>query len=110
MTIVWDGQVIGYAVWAVLRGARDRGMAHRFLQFATAPEQMAAVAEPILYGPARRSGLSRVGLNRESGVAMRGHLPNAPQHAERALYGASLWYARTRELRTKRFEAWLQGS
>ncbi len=109
VTIVWDGQVIGYEVWAVFRGARDRELANRFLRFATAPEQMAALAELIPYGPARRSALSRVGLNLESGVPMRDHLPNAPQHAERALYGDSLWYARTKELRTKRFEAWLRG-
>ncbi|WP_108882974.1 extracellular solute-binding protein [Anderseniella sp. Alg231-50] len=108
ITIVWDGQVIGYEVWAILRGARDQDMAEKFLRFATAPERMAALAELIPYGPARRSALSRVGLHWKTGVPMRDHLPNAPQHAERALYGDSLWYARTKKLRTKRFEAWLR--
>lgn len=109
ITIVWDGQVIGYEVWAILCGARNQDLAQRFLQFATAPEQMASLAELIPCGPARRSALTRVGLNRESGIPMRDHLPNAPQHADRALYGDSLWYARTKDLRTKRFEAWLRG-
>ena len=109
ITIVWDGQVIGYEVWAILRGARDQDMAQRFLRFATAPEQMASLAELIPYGPARRSALSRVGLHRKTGVPMRDHLPNAPRHSERALYGDSLWYARTKDLRTKRFDAWLGG-
>ncbi|MEM7635942.1 MAG: ABC transporter substrate-binding protein [Pseudomonadota bacterium] len=109
ITIVWDGQVIGYEVWAIARGARNQDTAQRFLRFATAPEQMAALAELIPYGPARRSALSRVGLHRKTGVPMRDHLPNAPQHSHRALYGDSLWYARTKDLRTKRFEAWLRG-
>jgi putative spermidine/putrescine transport system substrate-binding protein len=107
ITIVWDGQVTGYEVWAILRGARDQDTAQKFLRFATAPEQMAALAELIPYGPARRSALSRVGLHWKTGVPMRDHLPTAPQHSNRALYGDSLWYARTKELRTKRFEAWL---
>lgn len=109
ITIVWDGQVIGYEVWAILRGARDQGMAEKFLRFATAPEQMASLSELIPYGPARRSALSRIGLHWKSGVPMRDHLPNAPQHSDRALFGDSLWYARTKKLRTKRFEAWLRG-
>ncbi len=109
ITIVWDGQVIGYEVWAVLSGARDQGMAEKFLRFATASEQMASLSELIPYGPARRSALPRIGLHRKTGVPMRDHLPNAPQHTARALFGDALWYARTKTLRTKRFEAWLRG-
>lgn len=109
ITIVWDGQVTGYEVWAIPRGTRDQDTAQEFLRFATAPEQMAALAELIPYGPARRSALSRVGLHWKTGVPMRDHLPTAPQHSNRALYGDSLWYARTKELRSKRFEAWLSG-
>lgn len=109
ISIVWDSQVIGYEVWAILRGARDYDQAQRFVRFATAPEQQASLAELIPYGPTRRSALSRIGLHRKTGVPMRDHLPNAPRHVGRALYGDSLWYARTKNLRTKRFEAWLRG-
>jgi len=110
ISIVWDGQVISYDVWAVLRGAKNAAAAHEFLRFATAPDRMAALAELIPYGPTRRSALSRIGLHRQSGVPMRDHLPNAPQHQERALYGDNLWYAHTRDLRKRRFEAWLSGN
>lgn len=109
ITIVWDGQVIGYEVWAILGSTKKQDAAERFVRFATAPAQLAALAELIPYGPARRSALSRVGLHWKSGVPMRDHLPNAPQHINRALFGDSLWYARTKKLRTKRFEAWLGG-
>ena len=108
ITIVWDGQIISYETWAILKSSKKQKAAQQFIRFATAPERLAALAELIPYGPTRKSALSRVGLHRETGVPMRDHLPNAPQHADRALYGDSLWYARTKDLRRRRFEAWLR--
>ncbi len=109
ITIVWDGHVVSTDVWAIPSGTEREKAAKRFIRFATAPERMAALAELIPYGPTRRSALSRIGLHRESGVPMRDRLPNSPQHESRALYGDTVWYARTRALRKRRFEAWLQG-
>ena len=107
ITIVWDGQVVSLETWAIPASSERQGEAQRFIRFATAPEQLAALAELIPYGPIRRSALAHVGLHQRSGVPMRDHLPNAPQHNDRALYGDSLWYARTKELRKRRFQAWL---
>jgi len=107
ITIVWDGHVINYEVWVIPRGAPNQDLAELFLRFATAPAQMAALAELMPYGPTRESALSRIGLHRTSRIPMRDQLPNAPQHSARALYGDSLWYARTKELRSRRFESWL---
>jgi len=110
ITIVWDGHVISYEVWGILRTTQNLDLAELFLRFATAPVQMAALAELMPYGPTRKTALSRIGLHRKSGIPMRNQLPNAPQHAAAALYGDSLWYARTRSLRKRRFEAWLNAS
>ena len=107
VTIVWDGQVINYDTWSILNGSQKQEMAQQFIMFATAPEQLAALAELIPYGPARTSALARVGLHERTGVPMRDHLPNAPQNVGRALFGDSLWYAHTRDVRSRRFEAWL---
>lgn len=107
ITIVWDGQVISYEIWAILKSSQRQVAAQQFVRFATAPQQLAALAELIPYGPTRKSALSRVGLHKKTGVPMRDHLPNSPQHIERALFGDSLWYARTRGLRKRRFDAWL---
>lgn len=107
VTVVWDGRLIGYDVWAVSADSDRPEAAERFLRFATAPEPLARLAELIPYGPARRSALQRVGLHPETRIPMRNHLPNAPQHGERALIRDSLWYAHTAALRARRFEAWL---
>jgi hypothetical protein len=38
---------------------------------------------------------------------MRDHLPTAPRHLETAILQDNAWYARTADLRQRRFDAWL---
>ncbi|PWE31166.1 spermidine/putrescine ABC transporter substrate-binding protein [Maritimibacter sp. 55A14] len=109
LSVIWDGRIIGVEVWAVAAASDAPEAALDFLRFASAPAPQAALAERIPYGPARRSALKRVGLHPEHGVPMRDHLPNAPQHGDRALVRDSDWYANTHALRTRRFETWLEG-
>ncbi len=110
VTIVWDGRVIGYEVWAIAASSRKPDEAERFLGFATAPRQQARLAELIPYGPSRLSALELVGLHPETNIPMQQQLPNAPQHGPRFLLRDSPWYAHTEALRQRRFEAWLKGT
>ncbi len=107
IAIVWDGQLLGYEVWAIPTTTQNLAEAEIFIGFATQADQLARLAEHIPYAPARKSALSRIGLHWRSQVPMRHHLPNAAQHAGRALLRDSRWYASTRKLRRQRFEAWL---
>lgn len=107
VTVVWDGRLIGYDVWAVPETADDVADAEAFLRFASAPQRQAHLAELIPYGPARRSALERVGFHPDARIPMRDHLPNAPQHDGRELVSDSQWYAHTRAMRQRRFEDWL---
>jgi len=109
VAVVWNGRIIGYDVWAIPKSADEPEAAEQFLRFATAPDRMAELAERIPYGPARHSALQRIGLHPDIKIPMRAHLPNAPQHADRALIRDSNWYAHTRDLRMRRFQAWLEG-
>jgi len=105
--IVWDGRIIGTEVWAIPQASDAPEAARDFLAFALRPASMARLSERIPYGPARHSAFERVGLHPETGVPMRAHLPNAPQHGGRALLRDAAWYANTRALRQRRFQAWL---
>lgn len=107
LAIVWDSQQIGYEVWAIPSGSKNREDAEAFIGFATQPDQLARLAEHIPYAPTRHSALSRVGLHWRTQVPMRYHLPNTPRRNERVLYRDSQWYASTRALRQRRFEDWL---
>ncbi len=107
---VWDGRIIGLEVWAITATSAHTDAARTFLQYAAKPSSMARLAERIPYGPARASAFDRIGLNPETGIPMRPYLPNAPQHGGRSLVQDSTWYANTEALRTRRFEAWIQGA
>lgn len=108
VNIVWDGRIIGTEVWAIPATTEKPEAARDFLAFAMRPASMARFSERIPYGPTRQSAFAQIGLNPTTGVPMRVHLPNAPQHGGRALLRDSAWNANTRDLRQRRFEAWLE--
>ena len=108
ISMIWDGQIVDWNVWAVPNKKKIKSETiNAFIQFATQSENMARLAEQIPYGPSRISALKRVGLHPTKGFAMRGHLPTAPHHLDRALFRDSRWYARTQAMRNDRFWAWL---
>lgn len=107
ISIVWDGRLIGTEVWSILAGTDAPDKARAFLAHAARPEAMARLAERIPYGPARLSGLDRIGLNPVTASPMRVHLPNASHQGARALVRDSRWYAGTEGLRERRFRDWL---
>lgn len=107
ITVIWDGQLLDRNVWAVPAGSDDPELAEGFIRFATRAEPLAELANRISYGPARHSAQERIGLHRETGIAMRDHLPTTPRHLQSAIRQDHAWYARTADLRERRFEAWL---
>jgi len=107
ISIIWDSALLEDNTWAIPKGTADRDLAERFLRFATASEQLAAMSNRISYGPARFSAQRRIGLHEASGIPMRPHLPTAPRHLSQALRKDDAWYARTTELRRRWFENWL---
>ncbi|WP_306151654.1 ABC transporter substrate-binding protein [Roseovarius sp. MMSF_3281] len=107
LSVVWHGRIIGHEVWGIAKGTDAPDAARRFLRFATRPDTMARLSERIPYGPARQSALPRIGLQPGTGIPMRDHLPNAPQHGPTYLVRDSLWHSHTADLRKRRFDAWL---
>jgi len=107
ISVIWDGQLVDHATWAVVRGTPRRDRAERFIRFATRAGPMAEQAMRISYGPTRASARRRVGLHVTTGVDMREHLPTRGNRLARAIHEDSEWYARTRALRERRFRAWL---
>jgi putative spermidine/putrescine transport system substrate-binding protein len=107
LSVVWHGRIIGHEVWSIAETTDAPKAARAFLRFATRPDTMARLSERIPYGPARKSALPRIGLQPGTGIPMRDHLPNAPQHGPTYLVRDSLWHSHTANLRQRRFEAWL---
>ncbi|QPC44184.1 ABC transporter substrate-binding protein [Kaustia mangrovi] len=108
VSIVWDGQLLDYDVWAIPRGADQPDLAEDFIRFATLPDRMAEQARHIPYGPARRSAMTRIGLHPVTMAPMREQLPTASHRLDTAIWQDSEWYARTEALRHRLFREWLE--
>ncbi len=90
-------------------GADQVELAEGFIGYAILPDQLARLAETIPPGPARSSGMQRVGFNAALGNNMLDYLPNSPLHARRVVDDDSAWNAGTQGLRSRRFREWLEG-
>lgn len=108
ISVIWDGQLIGFNSWTILRGTDQAELAAEFIAFATRAENMAAQANLISYGPARKSAQRRVGLHTDAGVPMRPYMPTAPSHMDTAVVRDHHWYSQTVELREQWFREWLE--
>lgn len=107
ISVIWDGQLIGFNSWAIPKGTDQTALAEQFIGFATRPENMAVQANRISYGPARRSARRRIGLHVDTRVPMRPHMPTAPEHMENAVIRDHRWYSQTVRLREQWFREWL---
>lgn len=107
ISVIWDGQLIGFNSWTIVRGTHQADQAADFIAFATRSENMAAQASLISYGPARTSAQKRVGLHTDAGVPMRPYMPTAPSHMDNAVIRDHHWYSQTVDLREEWFREWL---
>lgn len=107
ISVIWDGQLIGFNSWAIPAGTDQADLAANFIAFATRAENMAAQANLISYGPSRKSAQIRVGLHSDLGVPMRLYMPTAASHMDSAVIRDHHWYSQTVDLREQWFQKWL---
>ena len=81
--VIWDYQLYEFDAFGIPAGDAKKDAAMDFIRFATGSAPLAGVADWQPFGPARRSGLSLVGENPETHVAMRG--PSCPRRISRPL-------------------------
>ena len=105
--IVWDGQVMDYAVLSIVTGTPKLDLARQFLAFATRAESLAGIGRYIAYSPARKSGTVLIGTHLETGVDMKPHMPTSPANIARALPHDWQWWRDHGDEMNERFSAWL---
>ena len=103
--IVWDGQVMEYDAYVVVKGAPNKDTAMKFMHFATDTKQLAAQASWIAYAPARKSSLPLVGKNASNGVDMLPNLPT-PDKGRAITVDPQFWADHQDEI-NQRWAAWL---
>ena len=104
--ILWDGQFQEQQTWVIPRNAPHPERAREFIRYATGTQPLAALAERMAYGPARRSASRLVGRHPETRLDMAIQLPTHPYNAESAIEKDAQWYAQSYQRIQERFEAW----
>ena len=105
--IIWDGQLLAFGQFGIVRGTPRLQEALSYVGFATSAESLARVGSRISYSPTRRSGMPLVTTHIPTGVEMEPHMPANPANAARALlYDWAFWVDHQDEL-NERFSTWL---
>jgi len=107
VAMLWDRQVFDFDGWIIPKGAPHPEEALKFVRFATAPQQLAAQASYIPYGPARRSSTTLVGKHATLGIDMAPFMPTAPDNAKTTLIYNYDWWAAHRDKLDERFKTWI---
>ncbi len=107
---VWDGQVLEEEWLVLLKGAPNAEQALKFLVHASAPEQQAAQARYINYGPMRQSAFEIIRAGEpwfDNGKTIMEHMPNRPEVMERSVVANPEWWADYGESIDERYTAWM---
>lgn len=106
--IIWDGQVYNMSFWAIPADGSSQDIAKEFVGFATAPKQLAAVAEEIAYGPARVSATALVKRHASVGIDLTPYLPTRPENMARAVPFDAAWWDENGTQIDARFASWVE--
>jgi putative spermidine/putrescine transport system substrate-binding protein len=110
MVYIWDGQVLDVEWFVMAKGSTNYDEALDYLIHASAPEQQAAQAKWITYGPMRRSGLAIIAANEpwyNTGADVMPHMPNRAEIMPRTVVADPRWWADKGAKATERFKAWM---
>lgn len=108
--LLWDGQVLEQEYLVMVKGTENYDEALDFMIFATAPEQQAAQAKWINYGPMRKSGLDIISANEpffHNGQNILPHMPNRKEVLNRSVIADPYWWADNGSVVLDRFTAWM---
>ncbi|CFX11859.1 exported protein of unknown function [Candidatus Filomicrobium marinum] len=106
--IIWDGQVYTMSFWAIPADGSSQDIAKEFVGFATAPKQLAAVAEEIAYGPARVSATALVKQHASIGLDLTPYLPTRPENMARAVPFDAAWWDENGTQIDASFATWVE--
>ena len=99
--ILWDHQALDWQGWNVVKGAKNRDAAYRFIAFAGRPDRQADQTNYISYGPGNKEAI------KNANPAIVPDLPTNPDNMKTAfIVNASFWADNLDTLR-ERFNGWV---
>lgn len=110
---VWDGQIMDFQNFVVLKGTPNLEAAKDFLRFATSTDQIAETARYIPYAPWRKSAVEKIAANEpwsEDGKTVVGpYLSTAPENMHNYLEMGSDYWQNYQDEVNERWIAWKAG-
>jgi putative spermidine/putrescine transport system substrate-binding protein len=101
LAIEWNEAMLQTQYWAVLKGAKNAENAQRFIDFACQPENQAALAKMIPYGPSNRQAFKGIPAD------LAARLPSSPENRQKAFLQNGKWWADNRAMVSERWSQWL---
>jgi putative spermidine/putrescine transport system substrate-binding protein len=99
--IVWNGALYTIDSWVILKGSPNKDAAHKFLEFAGAPQNQAKFSETIAYGTANKDAAALLP------PTVLANLPTAPDHLmSTEEINVPFWLENIDRL-TERFNKWV---
>ena len=100
LKMVWAGNIYDVDSWAIPKGAPNKELAYKFIQFASKPENQKVFATEIPYGPTNLKGLNGIP------AAITAELPTAPANMAGSLPSNTAFWVEHGEELEQRFNAW----
>jgi putative spermidine/putrescine transport system substrate-binding protein len=97
----WGQWMTQNAWWVVPKGAPNKDLAMKLIQFSVAPKQQAALTKYLPYGPPNKKALPMVDAKYKD------QLPTS--HLEGKVTVDAAWWAKNFDAADKKFQAWLLG-
>jgi putative spermidine/putrescine transport system substrate-binding protein len=99
--VVWDQALIHTTSWGVVKGAPNKDIAWKFIEFATQPEQQAVFCSKLFYGPTNPATFELM----PEQIAKQ--MPTYPANLERGVAVDPQWEADNYNSLRERFTQWL---
>ena len=113
MKMVWDGQILDYEYFVLVKGGPNQEEAMKALQYFTSSEGLAGSAKHIAYAPFRISSLDVIMADepwfyseQAGAVEIMPHMPTAPANTENYVLMNPEWYADNNTEINDAWEAW----
>jgi putative spermidine/putrescine transport system substrate-binding protein len=99
--VVWNGGLISTTMWVVAKGAPNRDLAWKFIQFAAQAKPQAEFCSKLYYGPCNPDAFKFIAPE------LAAQMPTSPPNAKVGIVQDNEWYAANAAKVQERFNQWL---
>jgi putative spermidine/putrescine transport system substrate-binding protein len=111
--MVWDGQILDYQYFVLVKGSPNQAEAMKALQYFTSSEGLAGSAKYISYAPFRKSSLDLIQdpwyEGPEGLVDIMPHMPTAPANTKNHILMDPIWWSDNETDVNDQWDAWKAG-